>query len=97
MTEEHDLFGPIPAGFARPSTRGRGPQGGKHYVTPRGYAAPPGTGPAGETCGSCKHCGRMRQAKRWIKCLLMRARWSHGRATDILARSPACSKWESPT
>lgn len=28
---------------------------GKHYVAPRGGADRPGTGPAGETCGTCQH------------------------------------------
>ena len=68
---------------------------GKHYVEPCGYVDIPGTGPDGETCGSCRHCVRMRQAKRWMKCGLNEARWTHGRATDILARSPACRKWEA--
>lgn len=66
---------------------------GKHYVQPRGYAAPVGTGPRGETCGSCKHASRYR---RFIKCDSNRARHTHGRGSDILARSAACSKWEKP-
>jgi hypothetical protein len=73
------------------------PQRGKHYVEPRGYAAPPGSGPAGETCGSCQHADRERSGrKRWIKCALMRRAWTNGRATDILARAPACRKWAAP-
>jgi hypothetical protein len=59
---------------------------GKHYVEPRGYAAPPGTGPKGETCGLCQHLILKRMAKHYPKC--------GGRATDVLVRSPACSKWE---
>jgi hypothetical protein len=71
------------------------PSHGKHYVQPRGYVCPPGTGPRGETCRTCKNANRMRGgSKRWIKCGLNRARWTGGRATDILARSPACRKWE---
>lgn len=66
------------------------PKRGKHYVQPRGYFYHPGTGPADETCGSCKHiCGR-----RYKKCVLNRARWTHGRGSDILAGSPACKYWE---
>jgi hypothetical protein len=65
---------------------------GKHYVQQRGYAAPPGTGPEGETCGSCEHCVRGREG-RYRKCELNRARWTHGPGSDILARSLACSKW----
>lgn len=35
-------------------------QGGKNYVRPAGYAAMPGTGPEGETCGSCNTTWAMR-------------------------------------
>lgn len=67
---------------------------GKHYVEPRGYAAPPGTGPEGETCKTCKHIYRNQQAKVYLKCWLTRACWTGGGKTDIRARAPACSKWE---
>ncbi len=66
---------------------------GKHYVQPRGYAHHPGSGPEGETCGSCKHI--VRKSRRYRKCGLNRARWTHGPGSDILAGSPACSKWEA--
>lgn len=66
-------------------------QRGKHYVQPRGYVYHPGTGPEGETCGSCQHISRFR---RWHKCDLNKARWTGGRGSDILARSPACKYWE---
>lgn len=64
---------------------------GKHYIQARGYADHPGTGPADETCGSCKHISR---GRRWTKCKLTRACWTGGRRTDILVRAAACSKWE---
>lgn len=68
---------------------------GKHYVKPRGYVRPPGTGPAGETCGSCQHKHRREGvAGRYLKCSLARGLWTGGRASDILAGSPACEKWE---
>lgn len=67
---------------------------GKHYVQPRGYYYHPGTGPADETCGSCEH---IIDGRRYKKCGLNRARWTHGRATDILASAPACRHWEKPT
>lgn len=67
-------------------------QRGKHYIEPRGYYFHPGTGPAGETCGSCQH----RTHGSYIKCELSRARWTGSRGTDILARSPACKYWEPP-
>lgn len=75
-----DLFGtPIPS---------RDPLG-RHVTQPHGYAAPPGTGPPGETCGSCQHKG----GRKFLKCDLQRHRWTHGPGTDIRARSPACSRW----
>lgn len=62
---------------------------------PRGYAARPGTGPAGETCRTCRHnVVTEHAAKPYHKCELMRRVWTGGRATDILVRSPACSQWE---
>ena len=84
-----DLFGEAPD-QPMPGTR-RGPKGGKNYVRQRGYAAMPGTGPAGETCATCKNCARFRK---WAKCRLIERKWTGGRATDVLMRSPACSRWE---
>lgn len=65
------------------------------YPVPKrgGYAAPPGTGPDGETCGSCKHIFR---TSRYRKCEKRKSAWSHGFATDVFARSPACKFWEKP-
>jgi hypothetical protein len=62
--------------------------------TPSGYAAPPGTGPQGETCQSCRHRAVVAYAKNYQKCELNRARWTGGKKTDILVRSPACRLWE---
>ncbi|OLE54210.1 MAG: hypothetical protein AUG51_09375 [Acidobacteria bacterium 13_1_20CM_3_53_8] len=61
---------------------------------PQGYATQPGTGPEGETCGSCKYHEVIRYSKNYHKCALTRGTWTHGRASDILVRTPACSKWE---
>ena len=60
-----------------------------------GHAAPPGTGPSGETCGSCKSLFRNRMQKTYLKCELMRAQWTGGAGTDIRARDAACKKWEA--
>lgn len=62
----------------------------------RGHAAIPGTGPEGETCGSCRHIYRRQMAKTYIKCELTRSCWTGGGGTDVRARDPACSKWEAP-
>lgn len=64
---------------------------GKHYVKPRGYAGIPGTGPENETCQTCTFA---RNYRRYWKCEKIRRLWTHGRGSDILARSPACNHWE---
>lgn len=60
-----------------------------------GYAAPPGTGPEGKTCGDCAHKRSMTNTgtKRWIKCELRRATWTGGEGTDILAGTAACNRF----
>jgi hypothetical protein len=60
-----------------------------------GYPKPPGSGPAGETCGSCEHYTRVqRGAGVYLKCGLMEPSWTRGPGTDIKKKSPACSFWE---
>jgi len=58
------------------------------------YADTPGTGPKGETCGTCKHLYRRALAKTYLKCALTQHGWTGGGKTDVKARAPACSKWE---
>ena len=65
----------------------------KPETHPAGYAEHPGTGPDGETCKSCRHLACRELAKRYYKCDLMRHAWTSGRGTDVLLRSPACSRW----
>lgn len=60
----------------------------------RGHVAPPGTGPEGETCGSCEHLVRKHMAKVYLKCGLNQAKWTGGGKSDVRARDHACSKWE---
>lgn len=72
-------------------------RGGKKKRKPtpkRGHAWTPGTGPAGETCGTCKHLVRRRLAKTYLKCGKVEAKWTGGAATDIKAKDPACKFWE---
>ena len=59
----------------------------------KGYAAMPGTGPKGETCGSCDHLVRKRLAKVYRKCGLMERHWTGGKGTDVLTTAPACRNW----
>lgn len=61
-----------------------------------GHAAPPGTGPAGETCGSCAHLECKAMASRYYKCGLMKKHWTGGIGTDVCVRDAACAKWEKP-
>jgi hypothetical protein len=60
-----------------------------------GYAAPVGSGPEGDTCGSCKHAWRKDTGTRktFWKCALVRP--TNGRGTDILKKSAACLRWEA--
>lgn len=69
---------------------------GRKPTAKRGHAAPPGSGPVGETCKGCAHKRSMSNggSKHWIKCELRRASWTGGEGTDILASSPACSKFQ---
>jgi len=61
---------------------------------PHGHAWKPGTGPAGETCGTCKHMVRRHLAKTYLKCGKNEAAWTGGPGSDIRAKDPACKFWE---
>lgn len=69
----------------------------RKHPKPKGmHAAPAGSGPARETCGSCAHLVRKRMAtKTYLKCGLCRSSWTGGAGTDVKARDPACSKWQA--
>ena len=84
-----DLFGETVKVQISESKSGRKP------TQPKGYAAQPGTGPAGETCRTCRHKSSPGSTARvYWKCGLMREAWTGGPGTDIRMRSPACNKWE---
>lgn len=88
-----DLFGvevPAEEGWAGK----KHPKKGRGSTKPRGYAAKPGTGPEGETCGSCRYKYAKELAKTYLKCLLNYAAWTGGGKTDIRASAPACAKWK---
>lgn len=62
---------------------------------PKGHAANPGSGPKGETCGTCQHRTHVRGgAKEYQKCELCRKSWTHGPGSDIRAKDPACAYWK---
>lgn len=68
----------------------------KRDETPKGYAARPGSGPAGETCKTCIHAQLSHTYRhRYWKCDIIQHRWTRGPGTDIRLKSPACSFWKS--
>lgn len=63
------------------------------YRHVKGYAAPPGSGPSGETCGTCKNLIVREFSNRYFKCGLVN--YTGGPGTDIRKKSPACKHWEA--
>lgn len=62
-----------------------------------GHAAPVGSGPTGETCGTCAYYIVVSyHDKTYRKCGKMRASWTHGPGTDIRKKDAACRLWEEP-
>lgn len=62
-------------------------------LTVNGYAFRPGSGPDGHFCKDCQHLYRKKMSKTYLKCRLMRRRWTGGTKTDVRANSPACKGW----
>lgn len=60
----------------------------------KGYAAAPGSGPAGETCRSCRHIGGVRGNEYSSQCRIAK-RGSFGIAIFISPTSPACNRWDA--
>lgn len=59
-----------------------------------GYAAAPGSGPAGERCQTCRHYTRRGgHSRSYPKCLLMKHAWTSGPGSDVKAKTPACHRW----
>lgn len=50
--------------------------------------------PAGETCGTCKHCVVKQYGKRFYKCMLNRGTWTKGPGSDLRKKWPACSRFQ---
>lgn len=68
----------------------------RKQTQPKGYAARPGSGPAGENCKTCDHACHVNGGTRnFWKCDIIQHRWTHGPGTDIRLKSPACSFWKS--
>jgi hypothetical protein len=86
-----DLFGePITEAWPEP----KGLKKKRSDPIPTGGVALAGTGPSGETCGTCNHAMRKRLHKKNVyKCGCNVPHWTHGRKTDILLKTPACIYW----
>lgn len=52
-----------------------------------------------EHCATCQHCvvSPFAANRTFYKCQFARANWTHGRATDVLRRWPACQRWTART
>ena len=74
---------------------GAPPKPERRSTVPQGHVMHPGSGPEGETCGTCAHAVHFRRSasKAWYKCGLNTGRWTYSRFTDIRVSDPACSKW----
>ena len=59
-----------------------------------GYAAQPGSGPKGETCGTCHFRARVKLSKTYQKCLVVKHAWTGGPGSDIKCKMPACRHWQ---
>ena len=61
-----------------------------------GHYAAPGSGPAGQTCGTCRHAKRIDLSSKSIyKCELARQCWTGGRGSDIRLKDAACGGWRA--
>jgi len=63
-------------------------------VAKRCTPAPCGSGPAGETCGTCDFLTRVQGNTAWyLKCGKMQAVWTRGAGSDVRAKWEACREW----
>lgn len=70
------------------------PDSVKRPIKTRGHAMPPGSGPDGETCGTCASLIRKKGTERqYLKCFLTASKWTGGSGSDVRGKDPACSKW----
>jgi hypothetical protein len=69
---------------------------GSAYVRrDRAHPYAPGSGPTGQTCGTCAKCIQRREYRRnFYKCRVMQKSWSRGPSTDIRLKDKACLAWE---
>jgi len=54
-----------------------------------------GSGPEGQTCGTCRHASAIdHNARRYYKCGKCRCYWTHGAGSDIKLKWAACREWQ---
>jgi hypothetical protein len=76
--------------FGDDFTKGDGPA-----VARRCTPAPCGSGPEGETCGTCALLVRLEyRNSRYLKCKKMELVWTHGAGSDVRAKWEACREWQ---
>lgn len=63
----------------------------QHSTPTPGHAARSGSGPSGETCGTCAHLFRYSFGIPHIKCGLL---WPRKVRPDIRYEDAACRKWQ---
>jgi hypothetical protein len=60
----------------------------------RAHSYKPGTGPAGESCGTCEKLREHHYSRTYFKCAVMKRFWTRGPGTDIRKKDSACLAWE---
>jgi hypothetical protein len=60
----------------------------------RAHPYPPGSGPPGQSCGTCAKLRARTFNRTYFKCNVLKKFWSAGRATDVRKKDPACICWE---
>lgn len=63
----------------------------------RAHPYPPGSGPPGQTCGTCAKLCVRRYARNYYKCRVLMKHWSNGFGTDVKLKDQACMSWEPAT
>lgn len=69
-------------------------EGKVRHPVDRAHPYPPGSGPPGQTCGTCAKLCERRLAKTYFKCHVLIKFWTAGPGTDIRKKDPACMAWE---
>lgn len=64
------------------------------FAPMRGHASAPGTGPVGETCGSCRHRHPTDSSYRTWTCDAV-SKFSADRGTPISQHEKACGRWQA--